>query len=587
MSGFNSSNKSSRGGSRGGGRGGHAAARRGRGGSLSSNYRAIGLDYEGEAASTATTTSAPTVAPAFKPPRHQSYPRASPSAPPSSAKRAFQGGLGSSKLNNLQHASDGYSSGYNSDNNAFLRPVAFIKASSSLAATLPSPCTCRSAWWQGAQAKLAPSLSDFCFRILIPAIPVTATYAPSVDDPTPDRPPSPADEAELLASLHLQVADRHGEEPAHQPPTLKSIFSEVGQDQNHPSTLHTSTVQQSSPLPEALYFVDTTGDGNHASTSKEGMYPSPSAAQPHSQAVLPEIGLTDPDSSVSDTEEVYQPMRKQRKSRSPEPTLPFGQSRSYAVIVDDPVADAHQAVLLPQPLASTPDAIGTEILRQLTSTTRSNPSKLSRFAQKKKNRREARDRKKLRKKGQIVSNLLHEFESDTLRDFVIDSIEVQESGADGEVGDTIMSTGQKRSNHRFKGRSHARANDRDAALEDYLQNIQALEDDTDLADTLGFLKSTKAEHLNADDLRDIAEMQAEADSFALDFNLAALLDTPGFGSEVDDEDEDQIRQEQDAENDSLTEDSEDSDAGPVSPMYAYLQCGPDSVCLSSGFSIPV
>lgn len=147
MSAFNSNNKSNRGSSRGGGRGGHAAARRGRGGSLNSNYRAIGLDYNGEAAATTTTTSATATAvapPAFKPPRHQSQPRASPSAPSSSAKRAFQGGLGSSKLNNLQQASDGYSSGYNSDNNAFLRPVAFIKASSSLASTLPSPCTCRS-----------------------------------------------------------------------------------------------------------------------------------------------------------------------------------------------------------------------------------------------------------------------------------------------------------------------------------------------------------------------------------------------------------------------------------------------------------
>lgn len=205
------------------------------------------------------------------------------------------------------------------------------------------------------------------------------------------------------------------------------------------------------------------------------------------------------DEDLSDTEEVYRPPPK--IAERPATSMASRPSpRSYAVVLDDTV---YNAPILSSVIAP-PDSAELMLLRDLTQTSASRKtSHLSRMAQKKKNKREARERKKLRKRGQLTTKLFEEMELASSSD----NIDCKRLDV-GTDSDLLIDPPSRKA----KAIDHSHRSTADAALQDYISNIQASDSLSDLEGGSSFLRSTAFEHLNTNDLSDIAAIRAEMTS---------------------------------------------------------------------------
>jgi hypothetical protein len=245
--------------------------------------------------------------------------------------------------------------------------------------------------------------------------------------------------------------------------------------------------------------------------------PRPSFGIPASHA----MEVEKEDNESSDTEELYPPSRcvpthwnKQRPNFSSQNAASNHTSNlrsgTYAIVLEDPV----QHILAPVvPAQTTLDADSIATLQGLTSTSQ-DPFKPSKKAQKKRERQAARERKRDRKRGH-TKPLLPGVDDDGAG--LPDSDEVNF----GKVTEASESLGPANNELRKGNGRRRKGNQLDEALQDYIVNLkQGLSDSEaeggaasfDASAGASFLRATQGDHLNADDLEDIAAFREELTS---------------------------------------------------------------------------
>lgn len=266
-------------------------------------------------------------------------------------------------------------------------------------------------------------------------------------------------------------------------------------------------------LNDQLYFVDiarTNPSDSHASFVI------------FEDVAAPSVQITQQDDDIpSDTEEVYIPRAKSgERANDLESKSSHKSSRSYAVVVDDQFADYAQA--MPVPGVSFEEMqLVTQLTRQHTASSKT--PKLSRMAQKKKDKRDARERKKLRKKGQLTVKLFQEMEIGSDEDFR----EKLENSLDHDLP---METVHSSTTVKAK-RAPARQSTAEAALHDYISNIEA-GDDFDAE--LSFLQTSNFKDLQTSELPDSnAEFEQSSSPEAHDVDGRGLASLLHIGSSSD------------------------------------------------------
>lgn len=201
----------------------------------------------------------------------------------------------------------------------------------------------------------------------------------------------------------------------------------------------------------------------------------------------------------SDTEEVYSPPPKLPASRQTaaaeleDPSLDVYSTRPYAVVLNEPVPhESSNRAMTPLPSAA-----GTSLIETNSSATTRASTHLSRMVQKKRNKRDARERKKLRKRGRATAELLEEMS--------LGSRDPSEKEDLEEPGHITQNNGFSISRRSNPGQRSLE----DYALQDYVRNLQESGTTSDPLEAISFLRSVTSEHLNSNDLSDIAAIRDE------------------------------------------------------------------------------